>query len=88
MHEADFNAVPIPDIVNGLVDTGCILLRNFADPARLQQLKTVIDRTYAEVKGVHVFGDHLKERGLPEIHEYIFAEKHRALLEQIFAGWQ
>lgn len=88
MHEADFNTVPLPDIVKSLADNGCILLRNFAEPARLQQLKTVLDGIYAEVRDVHVFGDHLKERGLPEIHEYIFQDKHRALLAEVFAGWR
>ena len=88
MDEADFNTTPLPEIVNGLVDNGCILIRNFADPARLQRLKTVLDRIYAEAKDVHVFDNHLKERGLPQIHEYIFAEKHQALLEQLFAGWR
>lgn len=88
MDEADFSTVPISDIIDGLVDHGCILLRNFASPARLEHLKTVLDRLYAEIDGVHVFGDQLKSRGLAEIHEYIFVDQHRVLLEQIFAGWR
>ncbi len=88
MHEADFSTTPISDIVESLGENGCILLRNFAEPARLQELKTVLDGIYAERKDVHVFGEHLTERGLPEIHEHIFAERHGELLHQVFAGWQ
>jgi hypothetical protein len=88
MHEADFNTTPTSAVIDSLVENGCVLIRNFADPARLQRLKAVLDGIYTEVKNVHVFGSDLKERGLPEIHEYIFAEKHRALLDQVFAGWQ
>ena len=88
MHEADFSTTPISDIVKSFGENGSILLRNFAEPARLQQLKAVLDGIYAEVKDVHVFGDHLTDRGLPEIHEYIFAKQHRELLDQVFAGWR
>ena len=89
LREADFPTVPNPEIVGNFVRQGCILLRNFADPMRLLELKEVLSPVYEEVNGPHVFQQHLAERGLPDFMEYVFcSEKHHELLKLVYKGYK
>lgn len=86
LHEADFRTVPVAEIVQRFAENGSVLLRNFVDPARALELKRVLDKIYEDVQGPHVFGEDLKERGLPDIHYYVFSDKQQDLLNQVFDG--
>lgn len=82
--EADFQTAPVADIIKIFVENGSVLLRNFAEPARLLELRRVLDGVYSELKDVHVYHYHLLERGLPDIIDFIFSPKHRELLDALF----
>jgi hypothetical protein len=88
VQEADFATTSVADIVSHYIKNGgSILLRNFADPSSLLELRDVLDNVYDEVKGVHVFDHHLAERGLPDILDYIFSKKHQELLGFLYKGY-
>ncbi len=86
--ELDFSRTPVDRIVRTFFENGSLLLRNFVDPSRLLELRRVLDQLYDEIRDVHVFGDQMVERGLPDIVDYVFSEKHRRLAEGLFAGVQ
>lgn len=86
--EIDFAVDIVAAPVRACRAHGCALLRNFADPSKLETLRDVIDGLYEVEGGYHIRPHQLADRGLPQFHEYFFEEKHRDLLAEIFRGRQ
>ena len=83
MAEVDFATASVAEIAAAYFDSGSILLRNFANVARLRALVAFVDELYGQIDEAHIFPHHLKARSLPQFHEYIFEAKHHALLREI-----
>jgi hypothetical protein len=86
MAEVDFRTASLDKILRPFFREGCVLLRNFAEVDRLTKLINVVDDLYGEIRDIHVNPRDMVQRGLPQFHEYIFDEKHNALLGEIFEG--
>jgi hypothetical protein len=86
MAEVDFRTASLNEILRPFFTDGCVLLRKFAEVDRLSNLINVVDELYSEIRDIHVNPRDMAQHGLQQFHEYIFAEKHYALLGQIFGG--
>jgi hypothetical protein len=86
MAEVDFESSSTDQIIDAYWGDGCVLLRNFVRLESLTKLIALVGKLYEEIESVHVFPHDLKERGLPDFHEYLFAEKHYEILERLFGN--
>jgi hypothetical protein len=81
--ELDFQTATIDDVLAAYFANGCVLLRNFVPRARLLQLQNTLDQILDETEQVHFYDREMAGRGLPHFYEYVFEDKHRALLNEI-----
>jgi hypothetical protein len=80
----DFPTASFDDLLRHYLLNGCVLLRRFADLDRLAGLIASVNEWYANLGGVHIHPCDLRDRGLPQFHEYIFDQRHRDLLSRVF----
>src|SRR4051812_35081628 len=73
--------------VHHLFTSGCVMLREFAQPARIASLRRDVEALYRE-DITHIYERDFRARGLPAFSEYLFEEKHRALLDAIFSAFE
>ena len=86
-HEIGFGSARLRDVVRIFLETGSVLLRGFCEPDRILELKEVLDGIYEEAGEFHVNDSDLRDRGLPQMHDYILTAKHRALIDKVFEGF-
>lgn len=84
--EVDFPDTAIDQIAKLFRENGCVLLRRFCAPAVLHLLHSRLDAIHEAINEFHIFPQHLDEYGLAPPQEYLFFEKHHALLAHIFGG--
>jgi hypothetical protein len=82
--EFDFPTCEVAEAAAHFLAEGCVLLRRFCDIDALSRLGRVIRAIHEEIRQVHVFPAHLRERGLAMPSQYLFGDRHRALLRAVF----
>ena len=82
--EVDFQSAEIGEITDLFFGNGCILLRNFADPARMRALQGTLHGVYDELGHTHVYEQDMLVRQHASLSASIFTDKHNALLKAIF----
>lgn len=87
-NEFDFSTTSSAEIIDSYLQDGCVLLRNFVAPDRLIDLKRTLQSVYEGLQNVHVYGQHLQERGLPDLHEWVLSDRHYDLLDRLFDGFK
>jgi hypothetical protein len=84
MSEVDFSNADLSEILYPYFTDGCVLLRKFASIEGLTKLISAVDELYSEMSETHISPRDLRQRGMPEFHEYFFDEKHNSLLDNVF----
>ena len=82
--EFDFQVAEIDEIARMFARNGCALLRNFCPEQTLQDLHARLDELHGIVKSVHLSPDQLQEHGVSQPQEYLFSDKHKALMARVF----
>jgi len=82
MPEFDFHSASIDEIGAAFRSDGCVLLRHFAATGDLARLREAIDGA-APPGSLHFNDSDMRARGLPHFCDYLFADKHRALVESL-----
>ena len=84
--EFDFQEAVIDEILRSYLTYGCVLLRRFVEPAALLNLRLMLEPFFTEEPGAHVYLSDIRTTGLPDFHQYLFADKHHELLSTIFGS--
>jgi hypothetical protein len=84
MQDIDFQTAKAETMVPAFLRQGCLLLRNFVDPAALARTYDMTLRAYDHVDGYHVRPDHLRQLGMPMYSDILFGERHFDLLRRVF----
>jgi hypothetical protein len=84
MDEVDFRVAGPDQIASAFLHRGCVLLRNFVDPAALVRAYDVMLQAYEQVERKHVHPNHLRELGLPMYSDILFTQQHHNLLKKVF----
>jgi len=82
MAEFDFRSASIEEIGAALRGDGCVLLRHFVAADDLARLRETIDAV-APPGALHFNDRDMRARGRPHFYDYLFADKHRALVESL-----
>lgn len=80
MAELDFWSASIDEIGAAFQREGCVLLRHFVAVADLARLQAAIDAV-APPGALHFNDGDMRGRGRPHFYDYLFGDKHRALVE-------
>jgi hypothetical protein len=86
MAELDFSKASIDEVLQVYFADGSVLLRNFASPKKLSALKADVDRILDQRNEIHLYDREMEANGLPHFSDYIFDEKHRFLLQEVFGN--
>lgn len=87
MWETDFSTAKFPEVMANFVHNGSVLLRRFAEPKRLLELRRVLDEVYKETRFAHLLEMELTSRGFAGISEYVLSPVHKKFIEAFFDGF-
>jgi hypothetical protein len=82
--EVDFRSASYDEILDQYFRNGCVVLRRFADHARLDRLINMVNEYYDKWGGLHIHPCDLRDRGLPQFYEVLFEARHEELLSRVF----
>lgn len=88
MCDLEFPTVPVSTIVASFIENGSVVLRRFADPNRLLQLRYDLDKVYDEVKFVYLLDRELTSRGFQGIFDRVLCSQHQDFIDEFFHDFE
>ena len=82
MAELDFRSASIDEIGAAFRSDGSVLLRHFVLPDGIDALRASLDAVMP-TGAIHFSDPEMTAQGRPHFFEYVFGEKHRALVESL-----